>query len=99
MEIARIRSHEGADARILIVTHHAPVPEANGRYIGGSLSPAFASDLRQEIIDWRPNAWFFGHTHYSLDMTVAATRVGSAQRGYVGQEPGAEGFVPPIFEI
>lgn len=99
MEIARIQSEDGPEARILVVTHHAPVPEANGEFMGGKLSAAYASDLRQEIAHWRPDAWFFGHTHYSFDMMVGPVRVVSAQRGYVCREPGAEDFVPRMVEI
>lgn len=99
-EVERIRVGDGDGARILIVTHHAPVPQGNApQFTGGSLAPAFASDLTGEIAAWRPSAWFFGHTHHSLDMTVGGTRVVSAQRGYVCSEPGAEGFVPRVIEI
>jgi hypothetical protein len=99
-EIERIRSEEDdLNARILVVTHHAPIPEANGEFIGGKLCPAFASDMTAEILDWCPTAWFFGHTHISLDKIVGNTRVVSAQRGYVCQEPGAEDFLPKILEV
>lgn len=99
-EIDRIRSQEeDLNARIVVVTHHAPIPEANGEFMGGKLCPAFASDMTAEILDWRPTAWLFGHTHINLDMIVGNTRVVAAQRGYVCQEPGAEEFVPKILEI
>jgi len=99
-EVERIRAEGGDDAKILIVTHHAPIQEANGpQFVGGRLAPAFVSDLTGQIAEWRPSAWFSGHTHYSLDTSVGGTRVVSAQRGYVCCEPGAEGFVPRVIEI
>lgn len=93
-EVARIRAADGEDADILVVTHHAPLPEACGpALVGGRKTPAFASDLTTEIAAWRPRAWVFGHTHFDLDTVVGATRVVSAQRGYLGVDPGAETFL------
>ncbi|WP_372399753.1 metallophosphoesterase [Azospirillum sp. HJ39] len=99
-EVERIRGEEGNDAEILIVTHHAPVLEASGpQHIGGRLTPAFVSDMTEEITAWQPMAWIFGHTHHSLNIQIGSTRVMSAQRGYVCIEPEAEGFTPKIIEI
>ncbi len=99
-EVSRIRSDEGLDAKILIVTHHAPHGEGGApNYRGGALSPAFASDLTAEIMAWRPTAWIFGHTHYSCRIDVDGIPVVAAQRGYVCSEPGAETFRPAVIEI
>ncbi|MEE3622987.1 metallophosphoesterase [Nitrospirillum sp. BR 11752] len=99
-EVKRIRAEGGEDAKILIVTHHAPVRGASGpQYVGDPLSPAFASDLTQEIISWRPVAWIFGHTHFNLDTQIGGTRVVAAQRGYLGYEPGSEEFRPKVIEV
>lgn len=99
-EVARLRAEEGDDARLLIVTHHAPVSEANPpQFQGGKLCPAFASDMRAEIVEWRPAAWIWGHTHRSMDTTFGSTRLLSAQRGYVCDEPGSDVFLPAIVEF
>jgi hypothetical protein len=93
------RARGEADA-VVVLTHHAPIPEANPeRYRGGDLSPAFASDLRAEIAAWAPDLWVWGHTHFSMDATLGRTRLLSAQRGYVGVEDGADTFVPAIVEL
>jgi len=98
-EIASIRAGE-ADATLVVVTHHAPIPDANPpEYRGGRLAPAFVSDLRPEIEAWQPDIWIWGHTHYSMDRTAGCTRLVSAQRGYVCVESGADEFVPVIVEI
>jgi predicted phosphodiesterase len=90
----------GNDDVRVVISHHAPIPEAiPPRYRGDALSPAFASDLRSEIEAWKPDLWVWGHTHNSMETRVGATRMVSAQRGYVGVEPGAESFVPVILEI
>jgi uncharacterized protein YoaH (UPF0181 family) len=85
---------------VVVMTHHAPIPDAiPPRYRGSDLSPAFASDLRPEIEAWKPDLWVWGHTHFSMQATVGSTRMVSAQRGYIGQEPGAESFAPAVLEI
>jgi hypothetical protein len=99
-EVARIRETEGGAADIIIVTHHAPIPGANPpQFRDGKLAPAFASDLRTEILDWQPTAWIWGHTHYSMQAQVGRTRLISAQRGYICDEPGADEFRPAVFEL
>lgn len=99
-EVGRIRTKEGPEANILIVTHHAPHGDGNApRYRGGGLSPAFASDMTEEIKAWRPAAWIFGHTHHSCRLDVDGVSVVAAQRGYIGKEAGAETFRPAVIEI
>ena len=94
-----LAARQASDATV-VMTHHGPVPGAiPPRYRGDDLSPAFASDLTTEIEAWKPDLWVWGHTHFSTESRLGTTRMVSAQRGYVGQEPGAESFVPVILEI
>jgi Icc-related predicted phosphoesterase len=87
-------------ARIVVVTHHAPILDANPpEYRGGHLAPAFVSDMRAEIEAWKPELWVFGHTHHNVDLAVGKTRVVSQQRGYVGVEPGAAAFRPKLVDL
>ena len=98
-EVARIREAE-PEAAIAIVTHHGPVPDANSPlHRGGKLDPAFASDLSAEIDAWRPALWVWGHTHHSMARRQGDTLLVSAQRGYVGKEPGADSFAPQLVEV
>jgi hypothetical protein len=93
------RARDEADT-VVIMTHHAPIPDANPpQYRGGKLAPAFVSDLRQEILDWQPDVWVWGHTHYSMRGKLGRTELVSAQRGYIGTEEGAERFVPTVVEV
>lgn len=89
------------DADIVIVmVHHGVVREANAEvYRGGILSPAFASDISEEISSWGADLLVSGHTHHSFAIMVGNTRVVSAPRGYIGTEPGVENYVPMIVEI
>ncbi len=84
----------------IVVTHHGVVPEANPpEYRGGSLAPAFASDMTVDIAIWDCDLIVSGHTHHPLDMTLGRTRLVSPPRGYVGTEPGAERYVPLVVEL
>ena len=97
---AEIPKAKGEADIVLIVTHHAVTPLANPpEYRGGALSPAFVSNMEDEVGAWAPDMWVTGHTHFSLDVVVGATRVLSSQRGYVGVEDGAEKYLPLIVEL
>lgn len=85
---------------VIIMTHHAPIPDANPpRYEGGELAPAFVSDLRSEILDWKPDLWVWGHTHFSMEDQLGGTKLSSAQRGYIGIEPDVQLFRPAVVTV
>lgn len=67
--------------KLLVVTHHAPIPEALGTR-GAERPAAYASNLRAEIAAWPPLIWIHGHTHYRHTTAVASSLVVSAPRGY-----------------
>ncbi|WMT73494.1 metallophosphoesterase [Bradyrhizobium sp. Ash2021] len=87
--------HKAREGKLVIISHHAPVPEMSDEP-GGSgndptLDPAFRSDLRRLMVPapddgrgaLRPaDLWIFGHTHESVDTTVGATRLVSNAKGY-----------------
>jgi hypothetical protein len=92
-------AREDADI-VIVMTHHAPIPDGNPpQYRGGDLAPAFVSDMRQEIMDWQPDLWVWGHTHHSMQTELGSTRLVSAQRGYVGIETGADLFLPLVLDV
>jgi len=85
---------------VIVLVHHGVVPEANApEHRGGSLAPAFASDLTEDIREWCCDLVAAGHTHHPLDMMIGKTRIVSAPRGYVGTETGVENYVPLIVEL
>jgi predicted phosphodiesterase len=88
---------------LVVVTHHAPVPEISDEP-GGSgndptLDPAYRSDLTALMSPapddgrgaLRPaDLWIYGHTHESFDAVIGeATRVVSNAKGY-GPWPGQQ---------
>lgn len=94
-EILRVKSL--ADA-VVVMTHHAPVPASVANRDRRD-EAAFASDLRQEILDWEPDLWVWGHTHFPMRGALGTTRLLSAPRGYFGRDPDAATFEPAIIDI
>lgn len=87
---------EDPKPNILVVTHHAPIPQALGKR-GAALARSYASDLRSEIASWPSLFWIHGHTHHRHETGVGASVVVSAPRGYPGDA--LEGYVCGILDI
>jgi hypothetical protein len=90
---AELRKPRGPGEKLVVVTHHAPVPEMPNEGSGEDpiLDPAFRSDLRALMSpapdDGRgalhpADLWVFGHTHESFDRRIGLTPVVSNQKGY-----------------
>lgn len=76
------------DAKILVVTHHAPLigKTASPQHKNSPVKSAFATDLlsNTRADSWsQVKYWVFGHTHWTTQFKVKGTRVVSNQRGYV----------------
>lgn len=97
----QMRQPRGED-RLVVVTHHAPIPhitdEPGGSGEDPTLDPAFRSDLRRLMAHapgdgagaLRPaDLWVYGHTHETFDAMVGKTRLVSNAKGY-GPWPPAE---------
>ncbi|WP_281376887.1 metallophosphoesterase [Acidocella aromatica] len=96
--ISRLRE-EDPEAKIVVVTHHAPGEAYLGRRDGG-IAPAYASDLLPEFSANPPDAWIHGHTHFRHDSVQEGIRVVSAPRGYVSHEgKKALEFCPGLLEV
>ena len=86
--------------RKIVVSHHAPLLEVTSHPVfrGKKTNFAFQSDCTEMMQHFDIDVWFFGHTHYSVDLTWTGnqvntsnpevgltegeTRVVSNQRGY-----------------
>jgi len=91
-------SAEPAHPKILVVTHHAPIPEALGKR--GAVKPAaYASDLREEITNWPSLTWIHGHTHHRHTTAIGASQVVSAPRGYPFAGTADPAYVCGILEL
>lgn len=51
----------GAHGKTVVVTNHGPHPAVAGEI--DTLSAAFHSDMSDLLIQYRPDAWFFGNSH------------------------------------
>ncbi|MFA7157872.1 MAG: metallophosphoesterase [Kiritimatiellia bacterium] len=85
--------HEGPT---VVVTHHAPCVMSSHPWVRcDTLSPAFVSNLENLILDFQPQVWVSGHTHYCSNYHIGATRMISNQRGYSDQDD-TGGFKPGL---
>jgi len=67
----------------VIITHHAPSFKSSLEYfIGSPLNPAFASDLSNFMLDYKPKYWIHGHMHNTSDYTIGGTNILCNPRGY-----------------
>ncbi|SPB17801.1 metallophosphoesterase [Caballeronia novacaledonica] len=72
------------NGQTIVITHHAPHPKSiPSRFIGDSLSPAFASDLSPLM--QHVDLWIHGHVHASCDYLVGKCRVLCNPRGYMNR--------------
>jgi len=78
------------DGPTVVMTHHLPVPEVLAESAGkGPYAPAYVSDLREDVLGLKVDAWISGHTHQArrgivngLHGPIAFT---SNMMGYPGQ--------------
>ncbi len=93
--ISKVFLQENVKEGDVVVTHMAPsflsVHERYKKdtYINGS----YASDLSEVILDTKPELWFHGHMHNSVDYTIGNTRILCNPRGYADVELNPE-FTP-----
>lgn len=84
---------KAAGKKVVGVSHHLPselcLPEQyRVRYTGKPYrNGAYASELFEWMADSKPDLWIHGHTHESMDVMVADTRVVCNPRGYVNESP------------
>jgi len=71
--------------KVVVVTHHLPSYQSVPmEFKGDRLSPAYASELFEEIMDTMPDIWCHGHTHTSMDYMIGDCNVLCNPRGYAG---------------
>lgn len=86
---------KGDPACTVVVTHFVPTARAiQKRYQGDILSPAFVTDLDDEITNSGVAAWVFGHIHSCWNFRLGRTQMISNQRGYPNE--GVKGFDPGL---
>jgi len=85
LQFIKTELNEKKHHKSVVITHHAPSEESiPEEYKASELSPGYASNIEQDIINMKhsPILWVHGHTHNNVDYTIGKTRVLSNQRGY-----------------
>lgn len=81
-----IKKNKDNGKKVVVVTHHAPhqksLEGSDEKFKTNSLAGAYYSECFEDIADTKPDLWFHGHVHESLDYTVESTRVVCNPRGY-----------------
>lgn len=71
------------DKKTVVITHHAPSElSVHPKYKGDLLNHAFYSNLNEEIEEYQPNLWVFGHQHNSSNFLIGDTRLINNSFGY-----------------
>jgi predicted phosphodiesterase len=75
------------DDKTVVVTHHSPVLNGTNPIYLGDKNGGFCNMMDKFIKKHNKsiNAWFFGHTHYNIDLDVHGVRLASNQCGYHGE--------------
>jgi len=74
--------------KTVVVTHHAPSGRSKSKKIDHrSSNPYFCSDLDSFILQYQPDLWIHGHTHFSHDYYIGKTRVVCNPKGYGNENP------------
>jgi Icc-related predicted phosphoesterase len=72
----------------VIITHHLPSEKSiASQFTGDPLNYAFMTNLDPFIQKTQPILWIHGHTHFSFDYYIGATRIVCNPRGYATSEP------------
>lgn len=85
---------ESQEKRV-VISHFPPLKELwNPRFKEEKpINAYFYADMSKYILnDNAPNAWFYGHNHYSQEITVGNTLVASSQIGFSLKENGFKIF-------
>lgn len=72
------------DRSVVVLSHHGPHPDMNGKYKGEALNSAFCSNL-QELFRHPLKLWVCGHTHQNMTMHVNGIPCTANCLGYPGE--------------
>jgi Icc-related predicted phosphoesterase len=76
-------SHQ--DETNIVITHHAPsrlsIPYSM-EHTESEVNAAYASNLDDVILQYKPELWIHGHLHSSFDYKIGSTRILCNPRGY-----------------
>jgi Icc-related predicted phosphoesterase len=84
----------------VVITHHAPSFKSSlDEFIGSSLNPAYATDLSEFILIYKPKYWIHGHMHNTSDYKIGGTDILCNPRGYTPRDLNPEFDINKTFEV
>lgn len=71
--------------KTVVVTHHCPTfTRYPSQFLGSPFNEGFATELKDKILQWKPDYWIYGHVHHSdPDYYLGKTRMLCNTLGYV----------------
>ena len=92
LEAELSKSYNG---KTVVVTHFPPSYQlCHDRFIGERLSPYFNACCEDLIEKFRPDAWFYGHTHAAVEKKIHGVPMFSNMGGYPNERQEITGFDP-----
>jgi Icc-related predicted phosphoesterase len=81
------------DEKSIVITHHVPTKiNYPFKYSGSILNEAFAVELEDLIMEFKPDYWIYGHHHAKIrDFPIGETQLMTNQLGYIDLQE-HEGF-------
>ena len=84
----------------VVITHHAPSFKSSLEcFISTPLNPAYATDLSDFMLDYKPKYWIHGHMHNTSDYKIGGTNILCNPRGYTPRELNHEFDINKTLEI
>jgi predicted phosphohydrolase len=83
----------------IVVTHHLPSSVCTpSQFKGSQLNRFFVCEQSDLILEKKPKAWLFGHTHLGSDQMLGSTRLLSNPYGYPGERKFFRNYPPVVIE-
>ncbi len=84
----------------VVITHHLPSGLCvSERFKGSSINRFFVCEMTDLILDRKPKAWIFGHTHDSKDFMMGQTRMLCNPFGYAGLQLNPDYVDQKVIEV
>ncbi len=85
----------------IVITHHVPtLQNYYEEYKNSPINDAFAVNLDSFILNYQPEAWIYGHSHYNApEFMIGKTHMLTNQLGYVDSNEHGSFRLDAVFEI
>jgi Icc-related predicted phosphoesterase len=78
---------ESKSYKNIVITHHAPsIKSVPQEYKNDPVASAYASDLEDVIIKYKPAYWIHGHIHTPVRYNIDRTEIICNPHGYINEK-------------